>query len=76
LLSKKQESRGIPGGWTGFRLAAAIVFDYARGMGSTISTGPEDADGERVEWLAESKRRLLEVWDNDQDDVFNELLGP
>ena len=25
-------------------------------------------------WLAQSERRLREVWDNDADDVFNELL--
>ena len=29
---------------------------------------------ERAAWLAQSERRLREVWDNDADDVFNELL--
>lgn len=33
---------------------------------------PNDPD--RAAWLAESERRLLEVWDNDADDVYNELL--
>ena len=31
-------------------------------------------DPERAAWLAQSERRLREVWDNDADDVFNELL--
>ena len=32
------------------------------------------ADPERAAWLAQSERRLREVWDNEADDVFNELL--
>ena len=32
-------------------------------------------DVERTAWLAQSERRLLEVWDNDDADVFNELLA-
>ena len=32
------------------------------------------ADPERAAWLALSERRLREVWDNEADDVFNELL--
>ena len=31
-------------------------------------------DADREAWLAQSERRLREVWDNDADDVFNELL--
>jgi predicted DNA-binding antitoxin AbrB/MazE fold protein len=31
-------------------------------------------DPERAAWLAQSERRLRQVWDNDDDDVFNELL--
>ncbi len=31
---------------------------------------------ERDEWLAQSERRLNEVWDNDADDVYNALLTP
>ncbi len=30
---------------------------------------------ERAAWLAQSERRLREVWDNDADDVYNELLA-
>ena len=32
------------------------------------------ADAERSEWLAQSERTLLRVWDNPADDVYNELL--
>lgn len=31
-------------------------------------------DPERAAWFAQSERRLLEVWENGADDVFNELL--
>jgi len=30
---------------------------------------------ERSEWLTQSQRQLETVWDNDADDVFNELLA-
>lgn len=39
-----------------------------------VSVEPVEADVERAEWLAQSKRRLNEAWENDADDVFNELL--
>ena len=32
-------------------------------------------DAERAAWLAQSERRLRAVWENDADDVFNELLA-
>lgn len=32
-------------------------------------------DPERSEWLAQSQSQLETVWDNDADDVFNELLA-
>ena len=38
----------------------------------SVETIPDD--GDRAAWLAQSERRLREVWDNDADDVFNELL--
>jgi len=34
------------------------------------------ADEERAEWLAQSERALMKVWDHAGDDVFNELLTP
>ena len=36
----------------------------------------ESEDVERAAWLAQSQQRLMEVWDNAADDVFNELLPP
>ncbi len=38
----------------------------------SVETLPDDPD--RAAWLAQSERRLREVWDNEADDVFNELL--
>jgi predicted DNA-binding antitoxin AbrB/MazE fold protein len=34
------------------------------------------ADVERAEWLAQSERQLMKVWDHAGDDVFNDLLTP
>jgi predicted DNA-binding antitoxin AbrB/MazE fold protein len=34
-----------------------------------------DSDPERAEWLAQGERRLSQVWDNDADDVYNDLLA-
>jgi len=38
-----------------------------------IETVSDDPD--RAAWLAQSERCLREVWDNDADEVFNELLA-
>jgi predicted DNA-binding antitoxin AbrB/MazE fold protein len=40
----------------------------------SVETLPAD-DAERQAWLAQSERRLHDVWDNDADDVFNALLA-
>ena len=34
----------------------------------------ESDDAERENWLKLSEASLLKTWDNDADDVFNELL--
>ncbi len=39
----------------------------------SVETLPDDA--QRAAWLAQSERRLRQVWDNEADDVFNELLA-
>jgi len=39
-----------------------------------LSVQTLENDSERTEWLAQSKRRLREIWENEADDVFNELL--
>ena len=33
-----------------------------------------DADSEREAWLKLSEKTLTQVWANDADDIFNELL--
>jgi predicted DNA-binding antitoxin AbrB/MazE fold protein len=38
-----------------------------------LTAGPAE-DVQRQEWLAQSERALMKVWDNSADDVFNELL--
>ena len=40
-----------------------------------VSVETLDSDIDRAAWLAQSERRLREVWENDADDVFNELLA-
>lgn len=40
-----------------------------------VSVETLENDAERKAWLAQSERRLGEVWKNDGDDVFNELLA-
>ena len=35
----------------------------------------ETADAERAAWLKLSEQSLTKVWDNADDDVFNELLA-
>jgi predicted DNA-binding antitoxin AbrB/MazE fold protein len=38
----------------------------------SVETLPDDP--ERAAWLAQSERRLREIWENSADDIFNELL--
>lgn len=33
-------------------------------------------DSERQAWLAAGEQSLMRVWDNEADDVYNELLAP
>ena len=40
-----------------------------------VSVETLENDTERAAWLAQSERRLREAWENDADDVFNELLA-
>jgi hypothetical protein len=41
----------------------------------TIETHAPDSDGERAVWLELSKQSLMKVWNNTDDDIFNELLS-
>ena len=42
----------------------------------TVSVSPLDDRSERDEWLMQSERRLREVWDNQADNVYNDLIAP
>jgi predicted DNA-binding antitoxin AbrB/MazE fold protein len=39
-----------------------------------VSVETLENDLDRAAWLAQSERRLREIWENDADDIFNELL--
>jgi predicted DNA-binding antitoxin AbrB/MazE fold protein len=39
-----------------------------------VSIEVMDSDPDRAEWLAQSERQLRAVWDNEADDVYNELF--
>jgi hypothetical protein len=39
-----------------------------------MSESPSTRDLEREAWLRLSEQSLKEVWDNEADDVFNDLL--
>ncbi len=41
---------------------------------AVLSSRAADPDDERDAWLAQSARRLASTWDNQADDVYNELL--
>ncbi len=32
-------------------------------------------DTERAEWLAQGERQLINLWNNEADDVYNDLLS-
>jgi predicted DNA-binding antitoxin AbrB/MazE fold protein len=38
----------------------------------SLETGQDDA--ERREWLDQGKRALMSVWNNEADDIYNDLL--
>ncbi len=40
-----------------------------------VSVEIVDNEIDRAAWLAQAERRLREVWENEADDVFNELLA-
>ena len=41
----------------------------------TIETSEPHSDGDRTVWLELSEQSLMKVWDNTDDDIFNELLS-
>lgn len=53
-------------------LKPLLLPEHAR-VQLTLTAETADDTG-RKEWLAQSERTLMKVWDNPADDVFNELL--
>ncbi len=41
----------------------------------TIQANDTDSDANRAAWLRISEQSLMTVWDNSEDDAFNELLA-
>ena len=56
------------------RLAQPLALPNHARVTVTVDLSKEPADGERAEWLEASEAALRKIWDNDADDVFNELL--
>lgn len=46
---------------------------YVRVSVEAVADG--GADAERAAWLAQSERALTREWDNDPDDIYNELFS-
>jgi hypothetical protein len=40
-----------------------------------VTTTAESEDSERESWLQFSEASLLKTWENNADDIFNELLN-
>lgn len=56
----------VPEEWKSMKIRVVATLEAA--------ASPTD-EIERDEWLAQSQRCLLKTWDNDADDVYNELLA-
>lgn len=54
------------------RLAGTLPFPSHSRVRVRVELLP--AEGERQAWLDQSEATLKRVWDNDADDVYNELL--
>ena len=55
------------------RLAQPLALPNHAKVTVTVDLAGEPADAERAEWLAASEASLRKTWDNEADDVFNEL---
>lgn len=60
------------------RLLTALSLPEHTRVRIELKTITEDADqdAERAAWLEQSERSLSRVWENDEDDVYNDLLAP
>ncbi len=53
-------------------LTPLVLPEHARVQVPVTSEISDDLG--RQEWLAQSERTLLKIWDNSADDIYNELL--
>jgi predicted DNA-binding antitoxin AbrB/MazE fold protein len=58
-----------------FRPLEPVKLAEHRVVRLSLDVPQHDHDMERQEWLAQSERMLAQAWDNDGDDVYNELLA-
>jgi len=56
------------------RLSQPLALPNHAQVTVTVDFSEEPADGERAAWLEASEAALQKTWDNEADDVFNELL--
>jgi predicted DNA-binding antitoxin AbrB/MazE fold protein len=56
------------------KLAGPLPLENNSHVIVTIQTKPDSDQGQREAWLKQSEEALMKVWDNPDDDVFNELL--
>ncbi|MBI2058860.1 MAG: antitoxin family protein [Nitrospirae bacterium] len=57
------------------KLAEPLPFAEQARVYVTVEDSPKEMnDDERKIWLRESEQSLTQVWDNPDDDVYNELL--
>ena len=58
------------------RLLKALPLPEHTRVRIQLETIPATHDAERAAWLKQSERSLSQVWENDADDVYNDLLAP
>jgi len=54
------------------RLLEPLELDEHTVVQISLETGPDDM--ERRAWLDQGQRLLMNVWDNEADDIYNDLL--
>ena len=60
--------------YEGGKLLPLEPLDLADRTVVRISVELSCEDAERGEWLRQGQRRLMALWDNEADDVYNDLL--
>ena len=68
-------SEAIRAIYEGGNLRLLEPLDLAEHTVVQLSVETATDDVERREWMAQGERTLMKVWDNEADDVYNELLS-